>query len=176
MESIDVTSKNRISMIAALGRETRAIGRDGKLLWRIPEDMARFKVCTVGHPVIMGRKTWESLPERFRPLSGRTNIVVTRDQAYTAEGGTVVHSLEAAFTVAKSSDGAEEIFVIGGGELYREALPCTTRLYLTLVDSDEEGDAYFPEYANEFTNELAYEEHESDGLRYAWVDLERTAA
>lgn len=173
MESIDVTHKNRISMIAALSRETRAIGRGNDLLWKIPEDQMRFRKLTSAHPVIMGRKTWESLPERFRPLPGRANIVVTRDETYTAEGAVVVHSLESALAEAKSAAGADEIFIMGGGQLYTEALPIADRLYLTLVDSDEDGDAYFPEYADTFTKVLLDEPHEHERLAYSFVTLER---
>ncbi|MDB5245493.1 MAG: dhfrIII [Parcubacteria group bacterium] len=167
------TEDTRISMIAALSRDTRAIGRDNKLLWRLPEDMARFTSLTSGHPVIMGRKTWESIPAKFRPLPGRTNVVVTRDEGYAAEGGVVVHSLEDAITAANSASGADEIFIMGGGELYKEALPLANRLYLTIVDSNEDGDAYFPEYADAFTKILLNESHDHDGLLYSFVTLER---
>lgn len=160
-------------MIAALGRDTRAIGKNGTLLWSVPEDMARFKKLTSGHPVIMGRKTWESIPVRFRPLPGRTNIVVTRDETYAAEGGVVTHSLADALGAAKAAPGAEEIFIMGGGELYREGLPFANRFYLTLVDSNEDGDAYFPEYADTFTKVLLDEQHDHDGLLYSFVTLER---
>ncbi|MEO7538268.1 MAG: dihydrofolate reductase [Candidatus Paceibacterota bacterium] len=173
MESIDGNNKNRISMIAALSRETRVIGKKGTLLWRIPEDHKRFRALTSGHPVIMGRKTWESLPAKFRPLPGRANIVVTRDTTYEAQGAIVVHSLPDALSNAKNAPGSEEIFIIGGGELYREGLPVATRLYLTLVDSNEDGDAYFPEYTDEFTKVLLNEPHEHEGLPYSFVTLER---
>ncbi len=167
------TIKEKISLIAALSSKTRAIGRDGNLMWSIPEDLARFKGLTNGHPVVMGRKTWESLPVKFRPLPGRTNIIVTRDSTYDAEGGVVVHSLEEAIAAASRVPGAEEIFIIGGGELYREALPLATRLYLTLVESDEDGDAYFPEYADTFTKILLNESHTPETLSYSFVTLER---
>ncbi len=160
-------------MIAALSRETRAIGKNGTLLWSVPEDMARFKKLTSGHPVVMGRKTWESIPAKFRPLPGRINIVVTRDTAYVAEGAVVVHSLAEAIEAAIGAAGAEEIFIIGGGELYKEGLPFASRLYLTLVDDNEDGDAYFPEYANDFTKVLLDEQHDHNGLLYSFVTLER---
>ena len=162
-----------ISLIAALGARTRAIGKDGKLLWHIPEDLRRFKALTEGHPVVMGRKTWESLPGKFRPLPARTNIVVTRQADYMAPGATVVDSLESALAAAASAPGADEIFVIGGGELYAAALPLASRLYLTLVDSDAEGDTLFPTYENAFTKILSRAAHENDGLKYEWIDLER---
>ncbi len=134
----------RIAIIAAVGRN-RELGLGGKLLWHIPDDMRRFKELTTGHPVIMGRKTWESLPQKFRPLPGRTNIVVTRQTGYEAAGATVVDSLEAA-----RAKGAGEVFVIGGGELYAAALPFANRLYLTLVDADTDADTFFPPYESEF--------------------------
>src|SRR3989344_734446 len=118
-----------IAIIAALGEQTRALGKNNELLWHIPDDLKRFKELTLGHPVIMGRKTWESLPPKFRPLPGRTNIVVTRQAGYVAEGAVVADSLETARVGATRAPGADEMFVIGGGELYREALPFADRLY-----------------------------------------------
>jgi len=140
----------RIAIIAAIGVKTRALGKDGALLWHLPDDMKRFKELTIGHPVIMGRKTWESLPEKYRPLSGRTNIVATRQVDYKAEGAMVTDSFDNARAVAARAPGASEIFVIGGGELYAAALPYANRLYLTLVDDAPEADVFFPEYEKEF--------------------------
>jgi len=158
-----------LSLIGAIGARTRALGKDNRLLWQIPEDLKRFKALTSGHPVVMGRKTWDSLPEKFRPLPNRTNIVVTRQDGFVAEGATVVHSLDEALAAAGSAD---EIFIIGGGELYAAALPQADRLYLTLVDDDTEGDAFFPAY-DDFNTILTDESAESNGIRYRWVDLER---
>jgi dihydrofolate reductase len=172
-QSVDELGKTRVALIAALGAKTRAIGKNGRLLWHIPEDLKRFKALTSGHPVIMGRKTWESLPEKFRPLPNRTNIVVTRDPSYAAPGALVAASLDAALAAAASAPGSEEIFVIGGGELYTAALPFAYRLYLALVDSDAPGDAFFPEYEPEFTKILAEQAGESGGLTYRSLDLER---
>ena len=149
---------DRVAIIAAIGKN-RELGLRGKLLWHIPEDMRRFKELTIGHPVIMGRKTWESLPEKFRPLPGRANIVVTRQANYRAAGAIVADSLEVARAAAASASelpkgssapGASEIFVIGGGELYREVLPLANRLYLTLVETTSPADTFFPEYEKEF--------------------------
>lgn len=163
----------RISIIAALGATTRALGKGGELLWRIPDDLKRFKELTMGHPVIMGRKTWESLPEKSRPLPGRTNIVVTRQAHYTAPGATVVGSLEAARAEAARAAGADEIFVIGGGEIYREALPFVDRLYLTLIDEERDADTFFPEYEKDFIKIISEESRNEDDLSYRWVTLER---
>ena len=139
----------RTSIIAALGRG-RELGSGGELLWHIPDDLKRFQQLTLGHPVIMGRKTWESLPPKFRPLPGRTNVVITRQTGYEAPGATVVDSLDAARAVAARAPGADEIFVIGGGEVYATALPHASRLYLTLVDADADADTFFPPYKQEF--------------------------
>lgn len=118
----------------------------------------------------MGRKTFESIG---RPLPGRTNIVVTRDTDWKKEGAMVVHSLEAALTKAKEVD-QTDIFIIGGGEIYRQALPYTDRLYLTRVDAEESGDVFFPSFESEFTRETFREERVTpEGLKYTWVDLER---
>lgn len=139
-----------LSIIAAIGKN-RELGLNGQLLWHIPGDLKRFKEVTSGHPVIMGRKTWESLPGRFRPLPGRTNIVVSRQAGYDAPGATVVDSLSDAFLAAIDAPGAEETFVIGGGELYAAALPYANRLYITLVEEENaDADTFFPDYENEF--------------------------
>lgn len=139
-----------LSVIAAIGKG-RELGFEGKLLWYLPDDLKRFKALTTGHPVIMGRKTWESLPDRARPLPSRTNIVVTRQAEYEAPGAVVVNSLEDARAAAARAEGADEIFIIGGGELYAEALPFADRLYLTLVDAAAKADVFFPSYESMFS-------------------------
>ncbi len=162
-----------IAIIVALGTTTHAIGKNNGLLWHIPDDLKRFKALTLGHPVIMGRKTWESLPPKFRPLPERTNIVVTRQAGYAADGAVVADSLERARTASARATGADEIFVIGGGELYKEALPFAKRLYLTLVEDNKDGDVFFPPYETEFTKIVSEESREWGGLKYRWVTLER---
>lgn len=132
-----------IVLIAAVARN-RVIGRDNRLLWNIPEDMAHFKTLTAGQTVIMGRKTWESLPPRFRPLPGRRNIVISRQAGYAAPGGEVAGSLEIALALAST---AAMAFVIGGEQIYGQALPLADRLEITEVDLSPEGDAWFPEIA-----------------------------
>lgn len=126
--------------------ENGVIGREGGLPWRLSSDLRRFKATTMGKPIVMGRKTWESFPRR--PLPGRLNIVVTRDPAYRAEGAEVVHSLEDALALARARGrcmvGAEEICVIGGGEIYAQALPLADRLSVTHVKAAIEGDTRFP--------------------------------
>jgi dihydrofolate reductase len=170
-------------MIAAIGAHDRALGKDNQLLWQIPDDLKRFKSLTNGHPVIMGRKTWESLPEKFRPLPGRFNIVVTRQSNYVASGADVCNSLEEAFEKARiAEEGAaitndpgieSEIFVIGGGQLYKEALPFADRLYLTLINDSKEADIFFPEYESIFTKKISEESNEYNGLTYTWINLDR---
>ena len=120
------------------------IGRDGGIPWHIPEDVARFKELTTGHAVVMGRKTWESLPERFRPLPDRRNIVVTRNRAWTATGAERVGSIARGARCASRM--AEHVFVIGGAEIYAAALPFADELVLTEVDLDVDGDTFFPEW------------------------------
>lgn len=162
----------RIALIAALGKN-RALGKGNQLLWQIPEDMKRFKALTNGHPVIMGRKTWDSIPEKFRPLPGRTNIVVSRQTSYAIPGATVTHSLIEALGLAQGAEGGEEVFVIGGGQLYAEALPYAHRLYLTLIADEKEGDAFFPPYEHEFTKTISEETRTWEGVIYRFVTLER---
>ena len=132
-----------IVIIAAVARN-RVIGKDNKLLWNIPEDMAHFKALTAGHTVIMGRKTWESLPTRFRPLPGRRNIVITRQPDYAAPGAERADSLENALKLASTATVA---FIIGGEQIYKQAMAVTDRLEITEVDQEPEGDAWFPEIA-----------------------------
>ena len=125
--------------------ENRVIGRNGTIPWDLPEDRRHFRELTMGHPVIMGRKTFESIG---RPLPGRTTIILSRQRSFPAEGCLVVHDLDAALMAAS---GNSEIFICGGGELYREALPRAARLYLTIVHMSVDGDTFFPEIpAGEF--------------------------
>lgn len=140
-----LTPSPRISVIAAVA-DNGVIGRNGDLPWRLSADLQRFKRLTMGHPIVMGRKTWESLG---RPLPGRTSVVVTRQMDYgaAAEGVVVVHEFADALAAAQSAPGGDdEIFIIGGAELYRVAAPTAQRLYLTRVHAAVAGDALFPEY------------------------------
>ncbi|MFZ2555856.1 MAG: dihydrofolate reductase [Minisyncoccia bacterium] len=165
-----------ISIIAAIGRN-RVLGKDNELLWRIPDDLKRFKELTLGHPIIMGRKTFESIIASLgKPLPGRTNIVVTRDPMWDLRSPTSVMragSIEEAIEKAKAALGGEKIFIGGGGQIYAEALPLVDKLYLTLIDDEKEGDSFFPFYESEFTNIVFEEFREYEGLKYRWVDLER---
>lgn len=138
----------RISIIAAMSEQGRVIGRANDLPWSkpLPPDMRRFKELTKGHPVIMGRRTWESIPERFRPLPGRDNFVLSTMPRAKFPQAWLAHTLDQAIELAEES-AAGEIFVIGGGKVYAEALPKADRLYLTLVDEEPEGDAFFPDYS-----------------------------
>lgn len=151
----------------------RGLGKDGKLLWHIPDDLKRFKALTLGHPIIMGRKTFESILEILgKPLPGRTNIVVTRDTNWSYPGVLAFHTLEEAITYAKTLD-QSEVHIGGGGEIYRAALPYTDKLYLTRIDDEKEADVFFPEYEKKFTKKTFEEKREWNGLTYTWVDLER---
>ncbi len=131
-----------IVIIAAVARN-RVIGRDNQLLWNIPEDMAHFKALTSGHTVIMGRKTWDSLPPRFRPLPGRRNIVISRQADYPVPGAELAGSLDQALALAAT--GEATIFIIGGEQIYRQAMAVADRLEITEVDLEPEGDAWFPD-------------------------------
>lgn len=164
---------SELVLIAAVAKNG-VIGKDNALPWHLPEDLKHFKALTTGHAVIMGRKTWESLPERFRPLPGRLNIVVTRNADYAAPGATVVHSLEEAQKVSAGGTASISIFVIGGAELYVHALPLAQRLELTEIDVEVEGDANFPAFDRSEWREVAREQGESaTGLAYAFVRYER---
>jgi dihydrofolate reductase len=134
-------SRPRVALVVAMA-ENRVIGKGGTLPWRLPEDMKWFREITMGKPCIMGRKTWESLPKR--PLPGRTNIVVTRNRFYRAEGAATVVSIDEAIAAAMG-ERPDEIIVIGGSQIYAEVLARTDRIYLTRVHAVADGDAYFPE-------------------------------
>ncbi|WP_295799034.1 dihydrofolate reductase [uncultured Microbulbifer sp.] len=163
-----------LAMIVATARNG-AIGRENTLPWRISGDLQFFKRTTLGKPVVMGRKTFESIG---RPLPGRSNIVITRNPDWRADGVTVVSSLEqalqAADTVARR-DSAAEIMVIGGAQIYRQALPVAARLYVTEVEADVEGDAFFPAIGNDW-KEVArdcYPASERDEYNYCLVQYDR---
>lgn len=160
----------RISVIAALAKN-RVIGIENRLPWRLPEDLAHFKALTLGHPILMGRKTFESLG---RPLPGRTNIVITRNPDYASDGCLVAGSIPAAIALCQDAD---EVFFIGGAELYAQAIPLADRLYLTEVDIDAEGDAWFPDYDRSAFSEISRASHtgeKGDALTFDFVVYARS--
>lgn len=149
-----------ISLIAALTRN-HVIGHHNRLPWHLPDDMKYFMQKTKGHPVIMGRRNYESIPEKFRPLPNRTNIVITRQRQLHAPGCAIVHSLDDALGLARLKK-PDEIFVIGGAEIYRLALPLADRLYLTEIAANVEGDTYFPAMNAMEWREISREHHPQD--------------
>lgn len=160
-----------VSLVVAIARND-AIGVDGGLPWRLPGDLAFFKRVTMGKPLVMGRKTWESLPRK--PLPGRPNLVVTRQSDFDAEGAEVFATVETA--LARAAALGEEIAVIGGAEIYRQALPSADRLYLTEVDAAPEADTFFPSFDRAAWRESWREPGPTgDGPDYAFVLLEREA-
>ena len=154
--------KPRISLIAAMAGN-RVIGINNTLPWRLPADLQHFKRLTLGHHILMGRKTWESLPGK---LPGRPHVVVTRDLGYRTEGALVAHSLEEALTACGGDD---EVFFIGGADLYRQALPLADRLYLTEIRRDFAGDAWFPEFDRGRWRETERRREATDDLEYDFV-------
>jgi dihydrofolate reductase len=160
----------RVALVAAVARGG-VIGRDSGIPWRLPEDMRRFRTLTMGHPVVMGRRTWESLPDQFRPLPGRGNVVVTRNSDWSAQGADRAGSIEDALRLL---EGEATVFVIGGGEIYAAALPSADELLLTEIDAEIEGDTYFPNWDPDDFEEVARERHvSSDGVGYSFVTYER---
>ncbi len=153
-----------ISLIVAQA-SNGCIGKDGGLPWHIPEDLKHFRQCTTGKTVLMGRKTWESLPEKHRPLAGRKNIVITRDQSFIAEGATVFHSLEEALNALKN----EDVWILGGAEIFKQSLPLAERIELTQIHVPYEGDAFFPEISQEAWSIIKEEKH--DG--YSFITYRR---
>ena len=161
----------KISLLAAVAHGG-VIGRGGTLPWRIPEDMERFRVLTMGHPVVMGRRTWDSLPERFQPLPGRRNVVVTRNPGWQAEGAERTASLRQALSLLSA---APQVFVIGGGELFADALPLADELLLTEIDIEVKGDTFFPAWDRGEFRETSREARLSeDGTPFAFVAYART--
>jgi dihydrofolate reductase len=158
-----------LSLIVAVA-DNGVIGARGGIPWHIPEDVRRFKALTMGKPVIMGRRTWESLPRR--PLRGRQNIVISRNEHYSAPGARVVRDFESALFAAAD---VEEAFVLGGTAIFALALPQADRIYLTEVHASPEGDTYFPTFDRSLWRETLHEDHPADGERpaYSFVDLER---
>ena len=165
---IQMNERPRITLIAAIARNG-IIGHNNRLPWHLPADLKRFKRETMGKPIVMGRKTWESLPGL---LPHRTHIVVTRDQKYVAEGAFVAHSLEEALAFA----GGDDVSIIGGAQLYRAALPLADRMLITEVDVSAEGNIMFPEYDRLLWQEVSREAHmpdQSNPYPYSFVTLER---
>ncbi|MDB5188172.1 MAG: dihydrofolate reductase [Candidatus Kaiserbacteria bacterium] len=169
-------NKPKISIVVAVGNgrvHNHVLGKDNQLLWHIPDDLKRFKQLTKGHPVIMGRKTFDSIVSYLhKALPDRPNIVITRDSAWSYPDVHVVHSVKEGIELAKTMENSE-IFVIGGGQVYAQALPLVDKLYLTLIDDDKEGDSFFPRYEEQFTHVVNKEDREWNGLKYHWIDLER---
>jgi len=165
----------KLSLLAALSTNN-VIGRDNQVPWRLSTDLKRLKAMTLGHHVIMGRKTYESVG---RPLPGRTNLVITRQEGYAPAGVTVVHSLEEAIRIAMHS-GDEEAFVLGGAEIYQQAMHRADRMYLTRVHAEVEGDTVFPDFDDVSEWQLTDAEHfdadEKNELPFSFLTYERAAA
>ena len=155
----------RVVLVAAVGANG-VIGKDGQLPWRIPEDMAHFRAVTTGHVVVMGRKTFESMG---RPLPRRTNVVVTRQPDWVADGVVVAHSVEAALKAAADHDG--DVMVIGGGEIYEQAMPYADAQVLTEVHASPQGDAHYPDFDADEWLEVDREKH--DGFDFVWWERAR---
>ena len=159
-----------ITLIAAVARNG-VIGRGNELVFREPADQKHFRDMTLGHPVLMGRKTWDSLPARFRPLPGRRNLVLSRDAGFAAEGAEVVHTLQQALQLLQ---GTPRLFVIGGAQVYALALPLAHTLELTEVDADLEGDSHFPPWDRGAFDEAASRPGVSaQGIAYRFVTYRR---
>ena len=158
----------KISIIVAISTDL-AIGKNNKLLWDISEDMKHFREITSGHPVIMGENTYYSIG---RPLPKRTNIVLSQKRDLEIPGVIVCHSIDEAIKIASEHD-SMEIFFIGGGIIYKQALPLADKLYLTIVEGNFEADTFFPEYRNEFTKKIKEETNKNDTFKFSFVELER---
>ncbi len=173
METQEQSHTPSVVIVAAISRTTHALGNKNGLLWYIPSDLKRFKEKTLGHPVIMGRKTFESIITTLgKPLPDRQNIVVTRNPDFAYDGVTVASSLEEALAQAQAHN-PTEIHIGGGAELYRQALPFVDKLFVTLVDDEPEADTFFPEFEHDFVIKKEHDVQEHNELKYQWVDYER---
>lgn len=168
-------AKVKISIIAAIGKN-RELGKDNKLLWHIPEDLKRFRKLTQGHAVIMGRKTFESIG---KALPNRINIIISKKRGWTPLGCLVADSIEKAIDIAKKSNIYHpssiinnEVFVIGGGQIYAQAISYVDKLYLTVVEGTYDADTFFPDYSD-FKKVVHKETKEYEGLTYTFLDLEK---
>lgn len=168
----------KISIIAVMD-EKRGIGKDNKIPWHIKEDLVRLKNLTKDHVVILGRKSYESMVSYYnktgRPMPGKLYVIVTHDKNYKPirENTTIAHSLEEALSFARGRLAKlEEVFVIGGAQIFQQAISIADKLYLTIVDGEFDADTFFPDY-QEFKKVIAEEKRESDGYRYRFLELER---
>lgn len=162
-----------VVIVAGMSKKDHVIGKENGLLWHVPEDLKRFKRLTLGHPVIMGRKTFESILEILgKPFPGRTNIVVTRNPEYHHEGAVTTANLEEAFMMAMEEN-PSEIHIGGGEEIYRQALPFVERLHLTFFDDEPEGDTFFPDFEKDFEVSKEYPKETHKNVSYQWVDFIR---
>ena len=159
----------RISLIYARAANG-VIGKNGTMPWHLPEDLAHFKRLTQGWPVVMGRKTWDSLPPRFRPLPGRTNIVVTRQPDWAAAGAVRANSVADALAVCA---GAEEVWIIGGAQIYAQALPLAERVEVTEIAADYDGDAFAPTLGDQWTACDRHAGVASSGLKFSFVTYKK---
>jgi dihydrofolate reductase len=165
----------KISLIVVID-EKNGIGKNGVMPWHISEDFKRFKEITTGHPIIMGRKTWESLPNK--PLPSRYNIVITKDLGFMIddlgfkETGAIVHSLEEGIELAKKQKGGEEVFIIGGGQIFQQAIGLADKLYITKVQGGFNADTFFPDYTA-FKKEVYRKESGDENYKYTFLELEK---
>lgn len=160
-----------ISIIVAVS-ENNVIGKDNQLIWHLPADMKYFKEKTTGHCIITGRKNYESIPEKFRPLPNRTNIIITRQRDYQAPGAIIVGSIEEAISEAKET-GDSEIFIIGGGEIFTQTMRIADKIYLTKVHQSFEGDTFFPEIKSSQWKEMKRTDFQADEKnKFAYSFLE----
>jgi dihydrofolate reductase len=167
------TNHPPIVIVSGMSKKDRVIGKNNQLLWHIPADLKRFKALTMGHPIIMGSKTFASILEILgKPFPGRTNIVLTRDHDFSYEGVRVAHSLEDAIAIA-TAENPKEIHIGGGAELYRQTLPLASRLHITWYFDEIDGDAFFPPFEEAFAIDTEYPIAEHEGLQYQWVDYVR---
>lgn len=161
-----------ISIISSIQKSNRGLGFENDLLFKIPEDLRRFRDLTMGHPVIMGRRTWESLPVKFRPLPGRTNIVITSQEVGTGPEVIICKSVRDAVEAAKKLD--SEVAIIGGAMVFREALPYADQLLLTEIEGNKASDTFFPEFEKDFILEKNDGPFETtEGVKYWFNDYKR---
>ncbi len=164
-----MSGEPRIALIYARAANG-VIGHEGRMPWHLPEDLAHFRALTQGHPVIMGRKTWDSLPARFKPLPGRRNIVLTRQTSWQADGAEKAENLQQALGLCA---GLEQVWVMGGAQIYAQALPLAHRIEVTEIHQDFQGDAFVPPLGSQWRQTSRLSAQSSTGLNYSFVSYER---
>lgn len=169
----NIKIKTPLVIVSAMSKKNRVIGNNNQLLWHIPADLKRFKALTLGHPIILGEKTFSSIVKILgKPLPGRTNIVLTRDENFNFAGVKIAHSIPEALNIAETEN-PSEIHIGGGGKIYKQTLSLVSKLHITWIDDEIEGDTFFPDFISDFEIITRHPAQQYKNLGFQWVDYRR---